>query len=224
MCGRFGRTTHTEIFAERIGLADKHPSLAARYNITPGLWLLAAADDPLDRSRLAMQTVYWGFAPSWADKPSLAQINARSETAHSKPFWRKAFHCRRCVIPADFYFEWARTGGAKQPFAIRPKNTQPFFFAGVWSLARNLPADHPAANNRTAAILTAEADASIADIHHRMPIALTPDGAKSRGSRPVTTPQSYSGDLLRVGTLSLSRGLFQHASINLRMMMRLYWT
>lgn len=179
MCGRFGRISQTGNFARQLGLTDEHPRLIMDYNIAPAQWLVAAADDPLERSRVTMQTLYWGFTPSWADKPARAQINARSETAATKPFFRKAFHLRRCLIAADFWYEWQRGPHGKQPYAIRPADGEPFFFAGLWSLARNLPKDHPAGGQRTAAILTMPADTSIAKIHDRMPVALTSAGARA---------------------------------------------
>ena len=179
MCGRYGRVSRTERFASLIGLEGDSPHINASRNLPPGLFNLAAATDPHEPSAIAMQTLYWGFIPSWAQKPALAQINARVETAHEKPFFRKAFAKRRCLIAADWWYEWQRGPSGKQPYVIRPAGGEPFFFAGIWAFARNLPADHRAAGCRTFAILTTAADPSIGHIHHRMPIALTEKGARS---------------------------------------------
>lgn len=132
-----------------------------------------------DRRRFECASAFWGFVPSWGARPALAKINAREESAHVKPFWRKAFHRRRCVVVADWWYEWRVHEGRKQPYAIRPANGAPFFFAGLWSLARSLRETHKAAGERTFAILTTRAAPAIAAIHHRMPVALTDEGARA---------------------------------------------
>lgn len=185
VCGRFARYQSLSTWHESLGLAlvdrltgtdrDDTP----RYNIAPSQWVAAIAGTPEDRSRLTMQALYWGFMPSWAEKPKHARINARSETAATKPFFRKAFHRRRCLIAADCWYEWQSGPDGKQPHAIRPADGAPFFLAGLWSVARNLPDTHPASGACTATILTTQADAAIAPIHQRMPVALTPAGARA---------------------------------------------
>lgn len=150
-----------------------------RYNQPPGEFCPVVIPALEDRSRIECASAFWGFAPSWAGKASLVQINARAETAQVKPFWRKAFHRRRCVVVADWWYEWRVHDGHKQPYAIRPAHGAAFFFAGLWSLARRLPETHKAARQRTFAILTTQAAPSIAAIHHRMPIALTDAGARA---------------------------------------------
>lgn len=177
MCGRFGRFTQPDVFARQLSLWHDDAQVAARYNTPPGEAIWAVAYDLHERSCMTMQCVYWGFIPSWADTASVAQINARSETAATKPFFRKAFHLRRCVIAADYWIEWRREAHAKQPYVVRPADGQPFFFAGIWSWPRSLPIRHKAAGSRTAAILTTAAAASIAHVHARMPVALNAQGA-----------------------------------------------
>jgi len=155
------------------------PAAGARYNQPPGEFSPVAIATLEDRATFELSGLFWGFVPSWANKPSLAQINARAETAHIKPFWRKAFHSRRCVVVANWWYEWRAHNGHKQPYAIRPANGAPFFLAGLWSLAKNLPESHKAAGQRTFAIITTQAAPSLAAIHHRMPIALTDEGARA---------------------------------------------
>lgn len=185
MCGRYGHAASEFDVMRRLDLPDGSihsgapPVSNERYNQPPGEFCPVVIPVLEDRSRIECASAFWGFAPSWADKPSLAKINARAETAHVKPFWRKAFHRRRCVVAADWWYEWRVHDGHKQPFVIRPAHGAPFFFAGLWSLARSLPETHKAAGQRTFAILTTQAAPSIAAIHHRMPVALTDAGARA---------------------------------------------
>ncbi|MAA75720.1 MAG: DUF159 family protein [Salinisphaeraceae bacterium] len=179
MCGRFSRYTDTRTFSHLLGLDTPNPALHQKYNQPPGLYCLAAASDPHNPESISMQTLFWGFTPSWATQPAQAMINARSETAGTKPYFRKGFAKRRCLVAADNWFEWQRSCTPKQPYALAPQSSEPFFMAGIWSLARSLPDDHPGAGQRTFAILTRPADPQIQDVHHRMPVVLTPAGARA---------------------------------------------
>lgn len=179
MCGRFARYSDTETFAGMLGLADAYPVLQEQFNQPPGLYCLVAAADPHAPEHFSMQTYYWGFTPSWAQSASKSMVNARSESAAVKPFFRKAFHKRRCVVAADCYYEWQRREGRKQPYAIRPVAQGPYFMAGIWSVAKSLPPEHPAAGQRTFCVLTRNADPEISHIHDRMPVMLTTQGARA---------------------------------------------
>lgn len=179
MCGCYGRISSTRVFSRLLGLDDRDPSLTHRYNQPPGVFTLCAAPGRFDLSQVEMQSMHWGFIPSWAKRPGKAPINARSETAGTTTFWRKAFAARRCLVAADWWYEWTRTGKLRQPHLIRPADRQPFFLAGLWSQAKVLDPEHRAAGARTFAILTTQADQAIAHIHDRMPVALTAEGART---------------------------------------------
>lgn len=185
MCGRYGHAASEFAVMKRLELPQASarsgapPAMSARYNQPPGEFCPVVLPALEERSRIEFASAFWGFLPSWADKPAQAKINARAETADAKPYWRKAFHRRRCLVVADWWYEWGVRDGHKQPYAIRPADATPFFFAGLWSLASNLEQTHKAAGQRTFAILTTQAAPSIADIHHRMPIALTDEGARA---------------------------------------------
>ena len=140
----------------------------------------AAREAPARELRL----VRWGLVPSWAkDRSAGARlINARAETVAVKPSFRSAFARRRCLIPADGYYEWRTLGGRehgrprKQPYYIHRADGQGMAFAGIYELWRDvaLPADHPAARLWTAAIITTRATDAVGWVHDRMPMVVSP--------------------------------------------------
>ena len=112
----------------------------------------------------------WGFMPEWADGRADVKplINARAETVATKPTFRQAFRSKRCLVLADGFYEWKRTGKGKVPHWIGLKSGAPFAFAGIWSTVHD-PSGHP---YTTFAILTTETNALVAQIHNRMPVIL----------------------------------------------------
>lgn len=119
-----------------------------------------------------METLRWGLIPSWADDPGIGarMINARSETVAEKPSFRRAFKDRRCLIPADGFYEWQRTNGGKQPYYFQTEDRRPFAFAGLWeSWSREGEEIH------SCAILTTNANDLVGEIHPRMPVILPPE-------------------------------------------------
>src|SRR5262249_25793581 len=133
MCGRFTRTAASrETLADLFQLADPR-GLLPLFNIAPTQPVAAVrvVPDGKDRELVALR---WGLGPSWADdlKVGYKLINARSETAATKPSFRSAFKSRRCLMAADGYYEWQKRDGAKQPFYIHMKGGKLFAFAGLW--------------------------------------------------------------------------------------------
>jgi putative SOS response-associated peptidase YedK len=114
----------------------------------------------------------WGLVPSWADDVAIGNrmINARAETVATKPAYRKAFGSRRCLIVADGFYEWQKTGRQKQPFYIRLKDERPFGFAGVWE--KWSKAGEPL---ESCSIITTDANELVAPIHNRMPVIVPPE-------------------------------------------------
>jgi putative SOS response-associated peptidase YedK len=114
----------------------------------------------------------WGLIPSWAKDPAIGNrmINARSETVANKPSFRSAFRRRRCLVPADGFYEWGKIGGAKQPFFIHMQEESPFAIAGLWEHWQ----DSEGNEIETCTLLTTEANALLATIHKRMPVILNP--------------------------------------------------
>ena len=129
-----------------------------------------------------LRTVRWGLVPSWAKDPAIGSrmINARAETVASKPAYRRAFTKRRCLLPADGYYEWYRPGedakAAKQPYFIHRADGAPLAFAGLYEFWRDQahPDDHPDAWLVTATIITTSAPDELGVIHERMPMVIPP--------------------------------------------------
>lgn len=182
MCGRYGITLTNQEAARRLGV-DFNKILAdepgTRYNVPPGTWQPIAIGQRQDPSIIEIDNTYWGFLPSWQHVVGKNSINMRLESA-AKPYWSKALRLRRCVIPAAWYDEWQPFPAGqkgKQPHVIRPQETDGFFFAGVWSVAKAVQ-EHRVAGQRTFAILTQPAAGEIEHIHHRMPVSLDDEGAR----------------------------------------------
>jgi len=168
MCGRFTLTSTPEALAQRFGL-DTFPQLTPRYNIAPGQNVLAIRIDAEEKRRVSA-TLRWGLVPSWADDPGVGfrMINARAETAAEKPAFRSAFRARRCLVPADGFYEWARREGAKQPYHIGLRDGNPFGIAGLWERWQ----DREGGALESCTLLTTDASPCLRDIHPRMPVVL----------------------------------------------------
>jgi len=171
MCGRFSLTSPIEGLRALFGF-DELPNLQPRYNIAPTQDIAVVRNrEGAGREFVSMR---WGLVPSWAKAvaggPPL--INARAETVADKPSFRSAFKNRRCLIPADGFYEWQKQeGGAKQPYRIALSDEAPFAFAGIWE--RRLDTRGEALES--CAIVTTDASPQIASIHHRMPVILSPE-------------------------------------------------
>ena len=167
MCGRFFFLASGPAVAGLFQLPDA-PDLFPRYNIAPTQPIPAvrAADGGRELVNLR-----WGFIPSWSKDGKLAPINAMSETAPDKPMFRSAFRKRRCLIPADGFYEWKATPGVKrkQPYAIRLADDGPLAFAGLWETW-----DGPDGPVESCCILTTAPNDLTATIHNRMPVILDP--------------------------------------------------
>jgi putative SOS response-associated peptidase YedK len=180
MCGRYTLKTPVEELAEEFGFEASSVELPPNYNVAPTQEVAAVLEEDGKRR---LELLRWGLIPSWADDPSIGSrmINARSETAPEKPSFRRAFRERRCLIPADGFYEWQRTNGAKQPYYIRMKEGRPFAFAGLWESWK----DDGGPEIRSCTILTTKPNALAAEIHDRMPVIL-PAGSYDAWLDPET--------------------------------------
>src|SRR5688500_5045345 len=167
MCGRFKLESSAETLYTEFGI-DPPADLVARYNIAPTQPVLAVLRDG-DRWRAAL--LRWGLVPHWESDPKSGarRINARAETLLAKPSFRDAFQSRRCLIPADGFYEWLRTGRARVPMLIRRPDARPFAFAGLWECWKG-GEDRPF----SCTIITAPPTPLLATIHARMPLILPP--------------------------------------------------
>jgi putative SOS response-associated peptidase YedK len=169
MCGRYAQNTDPKKLAKEFKVAEV-PTVEPRYNIAPTQEVLGVSELQDGRE---MAFYRWGLVPAWAKDASMGArlINARSETVQEKPAFRQAFKQRRCIIPADGFYEWQRTQGRKQPFFFRMRDERPFGFAGLWE--RWEGEGGQVINSCT--ILTTEANEVLRPVHDRMPVILHPD-------------------------------------------------
>jgi putative SOS response-associated peptidase YedK len=181
MCGRYTSRSTVEDLASvfRVDEVRAEP-MAPRWNVAPTLEVFAVAlggKDSPQGPRRRLGTFRWGLVPSWAKDPSVGSrmINARAEGIASKPSFRSAIARRRCLIPADEFYEWQRRVGAggrpagKLPWAFRRTDGTPMAFAGIWEVWRDPGSDELL---RTCAVVTTEANALMAQIHNRMPVII----------------------------------------------------
>jgi putative SOS response-associated peptidase YedK len=127
MCGRFTLKTPIENVATQFQAAAPK-NIEARYNIAPSQEILAVWERGKERE---MSSLVWGLIPSWSREPK-GIINARAETLLEKPSFREAFKHRRCLIPADGFYEWKKEANGKQPYYFQLKDGELFAFAGIW--------------------------------------------------------------------------------------------
>lgn len=170
MCGRYMMTSPVEAM-QQLFQFEERPNLPARFNIAP------SQDVPIVRRRKdgtgrELALVRWGLIPPWAEEPSIGHklINARAESVATRPAFREAFRKRRCLVPANGFYEWEKRGRTKQPWLIRAKDGGLLAFAGLWEIWRD-PAGQPV---HSCTIVTTEPNALAARFHDRMPAILDP--------------------------------------------------
>lgn len=148
------------------------PNVAPSWNVAPTQDAMVFRRHPETRAR-HLDLLKWGLLPSWTKEPSKIQrpINARAETVATSGLFRGAYKTRRCIVPADVFYEWKAVEGGKQPSAIGRQDGQPMAFAGLWE-GFKWPDDTVM---RTYTIVTTTPNADVADLHNRMPVILEPD-------------------------------------------------
>lgn len=179
MCGRYVSAAPVDDLAKYFSATTPEHSLEANFNVAPTTEVYAVRADEGERSLAAMR---WGLVPFWAKdlKVGSRMINARSETVADKPAFRRAFAKRRCLLPADGFYEWQKIEGqkAKQPFLIHRVDEEPLVFAGLyefWHPKDDEGNDVPDAELVVSCtILTTAANKTIAPVHDRMPVMLAP--------------------------------------------------
>jgi len=170
MCGRYALHAHPDVIVLQFGLPAA-PQMKPRFNIAPTQEAPVVRVDPgHPEHKRELAQLRWGLIPSWSKDPSIGarMINARAETVAAKPAFRNAFRRRRCLVPADGYYEWKVEGGRKQPYFLQPASGEPFAMAGLWEQWR-LPEGRLI---ETYAIVTTEAAGTARQIYDRMPVIL----------------------------------------------------
>jgi putative SOS response-associated peptidase YedK len=226
MCGRYASARKRIELLEEFGVQRDQVTqpLSPDYNVAPTkpvYAVLSRAGRPQDTGgdesvARELRVVRWGLVPSWAKDTSIGSrlINARSETVAEKPAFRRAFAKRRCLLPADGYYEWMVLGAAeatdrpgkkaKQPYFIHRADGGPLAFAGLYELwrDRSVPDDDPAAWLWSATVITTTAPDELGEIHDRMPMVigrdawedwLDPANADVADLRALLAPAAVSG-------------------------------
>ncbi|ARQ00362.1 SOS response-associated peptidase [Pseudorhodoplanes sinuspersici] len=169
MCGRYFIVMTPATMRKHFGYPEM-PNFPPRYNVAPTQPIPLVRMWEGQRQFVLMR---WGLLPSWVKDPKTFTllINARGDTVNEKPAFKNAMKYRRCLIPADGFYEWKRDGATKRPYLIRMKGGAPFVFAGLWETWVGPNGEEL----DTAAMITTDANAVLAPIHHRMPVILPPD-------------------------------------------------
>ena len=174
MCGRYRLTAKERYLAEHFGIDDlADVEWVSRYNIAPTQKVVVIRQDR-DQPKRTLSLMRWGLIPYWAQDISIGNrtINAMSETASEKPAFREAMRKRRCLVPADGFFEWKKLSSKrKQPYNIGMLDDSVFAFAGLWDRWRSSSGE----TIESCSILTTDANAITKDIHDRMPVILKPE-------------------------------------------------
>lgn len=182
MCGRYAFFTPSEAITRLFAVSEVHAhDLAPRYNIAPTQEVPIVRVSPFldaDEAREPVRELAlarWGLVPFWAKDPSIGNrmINARGETVAQKPAFRAAFRKRRCLVPADGYFEWQKTESGKQPWYIHAAGGEPLALAGLWELWDPPEGGEPLAS---CTIITTRANDFTRPLHDRMPVVLDGGG------------------------------------------------
>ena len=204
MCSRYSLTSPPEAVRSYFGYHNDE-AFPPRYNIAPTQPVLIVRPDHAHRREIAL--VRWGLIPSWAKDPAKFStlINARAETVDEKPSFRGAIRHRRCLVPADGFYEWVGPAGRKRPHLLRAANGGPIAMAGLWE--DWLGAD--GSEISTMAIITVGANAVAAHVHDRMPAILAPDQfatwldtRDTRVEEAMTFLQPADEDLLEIVEVS----------------------
>jgi putative SOS response-associated peptidase YedK len=170
MCGRFTLHSRLNLLLQQFSL-QAGLDWAPRYNIAPTQRVPIIRISPATGQR-EMVPARWGLVPPWAKELTIGNrlINARAESVASKPAFRSAFKRRRCLVPADGYFEWQKRPSGKQPYYVHRRDQLPFGFAGLWELWR----DEQDNSLETFTVITTDASPATRQIHDRMPVIVDP--------------------------------------------------
>jgi len=174
MCGRYSQSSDSKTLQKRFSLKAAPAELRPRYNLAPGQMAPVIAYKNGNR----MGFFKWGLTPKWAKDPSMGfrMINARAETIAEKPAYKKPFQSQRCLVPADGFYEWKKSGTkGKTPYRFTLSDQGVFAFAGLW-------------DNSTFTIVTTKANELVSPVHDRMPVIL-PKSLEAAWLDPKATPE-----------------------------------
>ena len=212
MCGRYTLVLELDDLEERFDARVSEP-VAPTYNAAPGQRLPVITNEEPE----TIQRLEWGLVPSWADDETGGLINARAETVAEKPSFRAAYERRRCLVPADGFYEWVETDGGKRPYRIAFEDERPFAMAGLWerwepeTTQTGLDAfgggvegagdDGPL---ETFTVVTTEPNELVGELHHRMAVLLDPEDERRwlTEDDPRDLLEPYPADAMRAYPVS----------------------
>ena len=170
MCGRFVQNFTLETIKKLFNISDTPSDISSNFNVAPTHEILAILKHDNENK---LERLYWGLVPFWAKDISIGSrmINARAETVSKKASFRNAIKKRRCLIPADGFYEWKGEKGAKQPYYITIPSNETFAFAGLWEIWTDKETEDESIY-KSCTIITTEASGSIRELHNRMPVIL----------------------------------------------------
>ena len=173
MCGRYTLKASPEVLQEVFDIAEMPAGWRARYNVAPTQAAPIIANRGDGPGQRVVEAFRWGLVPAWAKDPAIGSrlINARAETADSKPSFRAALQRRRCLVLTDGFYEWQKAGRERIPTWIHGPDERPFAMAGLWERWRQ----EDGAVLHSFTILTTAANEAMVPIHHRMPVILAPE-------------------------------------------------
>ena len=215
MCGRYVLSDPLEVLRALFGFSSA-PNFPPSFNIAPGSQIPAIGREDARSNALSLSLLHWGLIPSWTQdvNRSAPPINARQETVHEKPTFRDSFARRRCLIPANGFFEWKTlSDGETQPFYISSEQRSLVLFAGLWDSWQA-----PDGNWITScAILTTAASGELADIHHRKPVTILPEDADIwlSGSDRDSLPPDDRQEIFTAYPVSKKVGNIRHNNADL---------
>jgi putative SOS response-associated peptidase YedK len=169
MCGRYMVLSSPEAIRRLFGYPEQ-PNFPPRYNVAPTQPIAIVRRGDGQRQ---FALVRWGLIPPWVKDPRKFSllVNARAESVNQKPAFRNAMRRRRCLVPADGFYDWADQGGRKRPYCVRPRGRAPIAFAGLWETWMGPNGEEM----ETATIITTPANRELARLHGRMPVIVPPD-------------------------------------------------
>jgi putative SOS response-associated peptidase YedK len=213
MCGRYYRRSDKQRIAEafKVGIPPSFEILPD-YNVAPTTFQPVVVEDRETGER-EIRAMYWGLVPNWAEDPKrlgVSTINAKAESLMEKPIWREPLERRRCLVPADGFYEWQKfSEKTKQPWAIALNGDEPLAFAGLWDKWRSK--DHNVVLE-SFAIITTEANELTAPMHERMPVILEPRNYErwlrtdDAGRPPVDLLRPYESTAMRAWRVDAAVG------------------
>ncbi len=192
MCGRYTQTAELQELVERFGIDEPGIALAPRYNLAPSQDAPVVGVNPKTPAARTLRLMHWGLVPHHAGDRARPIINARAETLARRPAFRGLLSKRRCLVPADGFYEWRREGRLRSPMRFTLRGGGPFAFAGLWD--RWLQPDGTPLYSFT--IVTTSPNSLLEPVHNRMPVILRPED-EARWLDPASADPATLSPLLK---------------------------